>query len=625
MAKDKPEPKPKLTPGKKASQAAVWIILALLILGLGGFGVTNFGGSVQSVARVGDTEITVQRYGRELQRELRALAQQRGQAVSFSEAQAFGLDRVVLGRLIAQAALDDEADRLGISVGDETVGAQITDISAFQGLDGSFDRDAYAFALENAGLSVAEFEEQVRADTARNILEAAVVGGVEAPEAYTDTLHDWARETRDITWALLGPDDLAEPLPEPTEAELAAFHEANAERFTLPETKAITYAWLTPEMMLGAVEPSEEELREAYEAQADAFRRPERRLVERLVFGTEDEARAALARIESGDASFAGIVEDRGLELSDIDLGEVAVDDLGEAGEDVFALEEPGIAGPLPSPLGPALFRVNAILSATETSFDEARDELAAELASDRARREIEALYDEFEDMLAGGATLEELAEETEMELGTIDFRQGVDDGIAAYQEFRDAALLAEEGDFPEIYAFEEGGLFALRVDEVRPPALQPLAEVRPAVRDAWEAAEAERRLTERAQEAAQAIEGGAEMAGLDLPLRTARGLSRDGFLEDAPAQMVENVFQMQEGDVRVFAAEGGAALVRLDTVIPPDGDDAEAQAIKSDFSARAAQAIAGDALQMFTRAVEAEAGIEIDQQAINAVHAQFN
>ena len=44
--------------------------MGLLILGLGGFGVTNLGGTVRSVGAVGETEIDVNTYARTLQNEM---------------------------------------------------------------------------------------------------------------------------------------------------------------------------------------------------------------------------------------------------------------------------------------------------------------------------------------------------------------------------------------------------------------------------------------------------------------------------------------------------------------------------------------------------------------------------
>jgi peptidyl-prolyl cis-trans isomerase D len=606
------------------SRMIVWVILGLLVVGLVGFGTSDFGGSVRTVATVGDTEVTTSDYARALQSEMRRINEQSGRTFSMSEAQAFGLDRAVLSRLVGEAALDEEAHRLGLSVGDAEVRDQVTSIPGFQGLDGSFDREAYNFTLDRMGLSVAEFEDQVRNETARNILRGAVTGALAVPPVYADTIYGWARETRDITWSRLTAEDLEEPLPEPSDEDLAAYHEAHAEEFTLGETKAITYAWLTPDMMLDTIEPDEEALRDLYQSRIDEYVMPERRLVERLVFSTEEAAEAAKARIDAGEATFDDLVEERGLSLEDVDLGEASRADLGAAADGVFGLSEPGLAGPLPSPLGPAIFRVNAILNASETPFEEVREELEAELAADRARRAIEDLTVEIDDLLAAGATLEDLADETEMELGQIDWRQGVTDGAAAYQGFRDAALLAEPNDFPELIELEEGGIVALRVDEVRPPELQPLDAVKPEVIAGWEEAEAATRLEAQAHAAADAIRGGAEMASLDLPLQTERGLTREAFIEGAPPAFVEGVFQMKPDDIRVFAAPGGAALVRLDAVNAPDQDSAEAQELKAGFSRQTEQEVANDVLQMYTGRLQARTAVQVNNQALNAVHAQF-
>ena len=52
------------------------------------------------------------------------------------------------------------------------------------------------------------------------------------------------------------------------------------------------------------------------------------------------------------------------------------------------------------------------------------------------------------------------------------------------------------------------------------------------------------------------------------------------------------------------------------------EGEDA--LALRESLQTQAAQAIAQDAFTLFTSALTAEAGITLDQAAINAVHAQF-
>ncbi len=43
------------------------------------------------------------------------------------------------------------------------------------------------------------------------------------------------------------------------------------------------------------------------------------------------------------------------------------------------------------------------------------------------------------------------------------------------------------------------------------------------------------------------------------------------------------------------------------------------------EFSAQASQSMAADALQLFVTTLQNTAGIQINQQALNAVNAQFN
>jgi peptidyl-prolyl cis-trans isomerase D len=608
----------------KASNFFVWVILLLLIVGLAGFGATNFGGSVQSVGRVGDTEIEINRYALEMQQELRAMAAQQGRTVPMVEATELGLPQAVLGRVVGQAAMEDEAASRGLSVGDEAVSEQILAIPAFQGVDGNFDRQAYQFTLESSGLTVAEFEERIRTETAANLVQSAVAAGVILPPVFTERLYAYAREARNVTWARLGPEDLETIVPEPTEEELVAFHEANPELFTAPETKAITYAWLTPDMLLATIAPDEDALRAVYDERIEEFVQPERRLVERLVFPDEAAAQAAKAGIDAGEVDFEALVAERGLELPDVDLGDVTEAELGAAGAAIFALAEPGVAGPAPSSLGPALFRVNAILAPRNITFEEAREDLLPEVQMDRARRAISDMVDDLDDRLAGGATIEDMASETDMELGQIDFTAETDEGIAAYASFREAAAAAQPDDFAEIVEIPEGGVFALRVDEVRPPTLQPLDEVREAAVAAWKAEETERLMADEAGVVAESIRGGREMAAVRLPLGTERGMTREMFVEGTPADFVAQVFEMDAGEIRVISDATGAWIVRLDLVTEADQNSPEAQALKTIFGQQGTQALATDVLQAFTQALIATKGVEVNQAAINAVHANF-
>lgn len=607
------------------SRFFVWIIMALVMVGLIGFGSVNFGGSGQSIGKVGATEIDASAYFRELNAEFQGWQQQTGQNLTMAEAQEIGLDQRVLSRVIAITAVENETDRLGLSVGDQNLASRVTEIPAFQGPNGQFDRDTYDFVLEQSGLTAREFEETLRLEVARTILAGAVTSDLEMPDVYTDTLFGWARETRDFTWAPVTRSALEEPLPEPTEADLEAYYEANPDDFTTPETRQITYGWLKPEDVLDEIPMDDTQLQALYDQRIDEFQVPERRLVERLVFGSADEAQAAADRIEAGETTFDQEVQARGLSLSDVDMGDVTRRALGQAGEPIFALDAPGVVGPIETDLGPALFRMNAILSAQETSFEEVRDQLFEEYAADAARRLVRTRATEIDEMMAGGATLEELAAEGLITVDTIGYFDGNQDGIAAYAPFREAASEASESDFPQVTELEDGSVFALRLDEITPPALQPLDEVRDAVEAGWEAQTLTEALVARAEALIPQFESGAEApstVGLTEVLE--EDIARTSFIQGTPSTMIETAFEMEEGTWQVVSGDGQVVVLGLTDVNAPDQDSAEAQEIKTTFGARVSQQIAADVQDAFAAALEADAGVTLDQAMINAVHANF-
>nr|WP_170538553.1 peptidyl-prolyl cis-trans isomerase [Ruegeria arenilitoris] len=607
----------------KLSKTFVWILMGMLMLGLAGFGAVNLSGTVRTVAQVGDEDVSVDAYVRELQREIRAVEAQTGQPMQMSQARELGLDQRALGRLVSLAALNNEVAQLGVSIGDANLQKEIVGIQAFQGPDGSFDREAYRFQLEQIGMTETEFEEDLRKETARTIVQGAMMDGVEMPAIMTKALADYVLARRSFTVATLSPDALTTPIPEPTDAEIQAYFDANTDRFTLPRTKKITYAVLSPEMLQDTVEIDEDALKRLYEQRKDQYQQPERRLVERLVYPSEEEATAAMAQLEVGGADFEQLVRERELELSSVDLGDVTREDLGEAADAVFAAEIDQVVGPLPSVFGPALFRVNGSLAEQNVSFEDAEAELRAELAGERARRLIESQAEDINDMLAGGATLEELANETEMELGKIDWTRQSDDGIAAYDGFRQAAQAVREDDFPEIGFLEDGSIFALRLDEVLPPRPEPLESARDRVAAAWVQEQTAKALEEQANGIVTQLAVDGDFTATGLPFRVENALTRTAFLDNVPADFMTQIFEMEPNELRVIAGPDAAFIVRLDEVLPPAETD-EQRLMQEAAAAQLNQALAQNIFDIYVRDAQTRARPTLDQRALNAVQANF-
>ena len=315
---------------------------------------------------------------------------------------------------------------------------------------------------------------------------------------------------------------------------------------------------------------------------------------------------------------------ERGLELADTDMGTVEAADLGEAADTVFEAAPSEVVGPLPSSIGPALFRVNAVLQAQETTFEEAEPELRDIIAADRARRVVEGRVDAVDDLLAGGATIEDLGAETAMRVASIDWHPGMSEDIAAYEGFRAAAANLSEDDYPEVIELEDGGIFAMRLDEVVPPTLQPLEEVRDAVSAAWTETKINELLREQVAGKVGQLAAGESFEDAGLTVDGSEEVTRRGFVEEAPQEFIETVFGMEAGDVEVINGNGRIFVLKLNTVQDPDAEDGDLQQIDEFLRNETAGSLSQDLFQVLANDIRTRVGVNFDQGALNAVHNNF-
>ena len=609
---------------KKRANSVIWGLLGLMMVGLGGYGVTNFSQGVADLGRVGDRKISVNDYARAMKNEMASASQQAGQQIGMARFQEMGLDRQVQGTLVTATGLESEAARLGVSIGDVQIKDRIMGARAFQGADGKFNRDTYTEFLRTQGMSETEFERKLRDEGARTILQGAVVTGIEAPQTLADRLAAWQSETRSFTFAELIASDLADPVAAPADAEIQAWYDAYNDSYLRPETRKITYVWLTPDSLKDQVEIDEATLKKAYDERKAEFNIPEKRLVARLVYPTAEEATKAKARLDARQVSFEDLVKERGLSVEDVDQGEVTVEDLGAAGPAVFALKEPGVVGPLDSDLGPALFAMNGTLEAQITTFEDARTDLRDEVALDRARRLVADKSASIEDILASGATLADVAKEAGMTLGQIDFNSESEGDISAYEAFRTAARAATPDSFPTLTALDDGGVFALQLDKIEPALVKPLAEVKDQVAADWTQDQIHKRLLVLAQEQMAELENGVTLEKLGLVTTHLDDFARNGFLQGSDPAVATTVFKMTAGTHQVIDTNGKIYLVTLDALTPADLNSAEVKAQRDQIRQSLSQSIGRDVYDLYSKAVLAGMDVNLDQAAINAVNAQL-
>ncbi|RED13230.1 peptidylprolyl isomerase [Pontivivens insulae] len=597
-----------------------WIIIILLIIGLGAFGFTDLlqGGSSNRVARVGDAEVTAQEYSVALQNRLGTIQQQFGVRLDPLLVQSQGVDRQITSELLRTAALEDEASRLGLSMPDNVVAREIASTPGLRNADGEVDIAAYEFFLGQRGLTPASYEALMRDQITVGTLSAALTSGAQLPPTYAHTTMRYLGEERSIDWVIVPADPLA--LDDPGDAVLEQHLEAFAERFETDEQRVVTYATLSPAMIADTLDYEDDFLRGLFEDNIEDYQTPERRILDRLSFGTPELAEEAKARIDAGEITLVGLAEERGLSQNDISLGLTEQSELPSSARDaVFALDGPGTVGPFDTDLGPAIYTVNAILPALSQGFEDVREELRAAEALAEAQQLVLDEATNAEILIAGGAQPEDIAAETSYELETATLTLSDRPAVLANEAF--ASELGEDRDQVETDALE---FFHVRVDEIIPPALPALADIRDEVLQDWRDSEALTIARTQADALIAEIEEGITLSALaerdGLVLQSDDGITRDGTAGLLPEESRDALFELEIGSPIKADDEAGAVIAVLTAITEFDVDSDEGRDLQTILDAQVGADYQQDLVGYFSNAIAEEQGFTVNQQLIDYI-----
>src|SRR4030088_3833653 len=122
-------------------KAIMSVVMGVLIVSFGVWGIADIfkGFGQSSLAKVGKTEISTEQFRQIYTDKLQQLGRSFGRPLTMDQARAFGLDRQVLQQTIAEAALDEEARRMGLGRSDAETMRRIFSDPNFKGLGGTFE------------------------------------------------------------------------------------------------------------------------------------------------------------------------------------------------------------------------------------------------------------------------------------------------------------------------------------------------------------------------------------------------------------------------------------------------------------------------------------------------------
>lgn len=611
---------------KYAKFVALALMFGMLIISFAFWGIGDMvrgGPSDPVVAEVGDTQIR----GREVRERFNTLldeVQSRGGTRLTSEqAVAVGLHLRALEESVQRALLDRAIVEYGIVISDEQVRAEIAANPGFAGADGKFDRAIYAAIVQRRWRSEAAFLAELRRDIAVAQLLSGVQGGVAVPSALRDTLFRLRREQR-IGETLLIPFETFRDVPQPTPEQIKTHYDANAERFRLPEYRALSYVTVSIDDVAAEVAVGEQQARRAYEERIGDFTRPEKRDIDQVVIPDEAVAARIAAAAKAGKPLEDAAAEALGRPGTAIKLGPTERKDLpAPLAEPVFALAEGAVSEPIRSPFGWHVVRVNRVEPGAVDSFETARPRIEAELKKELAPELLVKLVADFDRALGRAENLAAAAKGFNLRVTSVDSadaRGRTPGGAPAISGPLAAELLRtafglKEGEQSSVIDAPTGESYVVRVDRIVASRVPPLDEIQARVAFAWQEAERRRLAEARAREIVERLSPVAELAAqaraLRLETRVAKPVTRveQDAANNLPPSLVEELFKLQPGGAAHATLPSGVAIVRLREIVAADPAKSPDDAKR--LAAELERAMGNDILDQFLGGLRLRYGVK--------------
>ena len=562
------------------------VVMGVLIISFGVWGIADiFKGFGQStLATVGHTEISINEFRQLYTDKLQQIGRQFGRPLTMDQARAFGLDRQLLTQTIAEAALDEEARRLGLGQSDAETMRLIVSDPNFKGVNGSFDPARFQAVIRQFGFSEQRYAADQRKVSLRRQIAGTITAGLEPPKVMIEALSRFQNEQRSIEYVRL---DAAQAgaIDPPSPETLAGYFDERKTLFRAPEYRKITYLAITPEEIGKWSEVSDEDAKKLFDQRRDRFGTPEKREVSQIIFPNAEEAASARGRIASG-LSFDDLAKERGLSASDVELGLIAKSAIVDPAiaDAAFSLASGEISQPAQGRFGVALVRIGKVEPGIEPSYASVATELKKEVAIERARKTVGDLRDKMEDERGGGASVIEAAQKLGLAAVTIDAvdRSGrLPNGQPASNipgglDVVSQAFNSDVGVDNDPISFK-GGYVWYDVVSITPSRERNLDEVKDQVETRWRDDQIMSRLKTKATEMVQKLDQGGkladEAAASGLKLETAAGFRRDASPPGVPAGVITAAFRTaKDGTGQTAGAAAGEWIVFrvTDVSVPP-------------------------------------------------------
>ncbi len=531
----------------------------------------------------------------------------------------------LVGALTLRAFADDE----GVHISKRLVDAQIAQIPAFQDAAGNFSQDAFRQLLIRERLT----EQALRDDISREILQRQMLApiglGVRLSESLVTPYASLLLEGRQGTVAAIPAIAFLDD-KNPTDAQLADFYKKYSARYMIPEQRRIRYAIIDAERFAQAAQPSDAEISAYYNQNKAAYAAKESRTVEQLVLPTQAGAKAIADQVKGGK-SLATAAQGAGLATSTLaDQSREALS--ASAGKPVadavFTAKQGELVGPVRGSLGWLLLRVSDVKQTAARPLAAARDEIVAQLRTQKEKQLLTDFTGKIEDQVADGGTFEEVVKDNGLKLETSPLllatgkqvKDSVYDAPADIKPLLAPVFGMSADDDAQLIPITPDKRYALAAPgDVVAAAPPPLAEVKQLVLAQYKLNAGNEKAKALAEQIRVKVAKGTKLAdaiaaaGVKLPAPQTLGGRRADIMrgQQRPPAEVAILFSMAANSVKTLpiGQDRGYFVVQLNKI---DRGDAKGQPdLLKQVSGQLSDVVGQEYGQQFTHAVEKQLGVK--------------
>lgn len=608
-----------------------FILFGFLGLATGGLVMMDVGGFFRGgitdtdVARVGSKSISIQSFDRNLRRTLSRLG------MTPQEAYKLGYVNQVLAGDVRALLLNEAASDLGVEVPDSVVAEQIKTLVQPMVTPDSNAKDVLFQILRSQGMSEGELANSIARDIGNNLVAQTLESSLSAPsEQMLIDLYKSQNEKRDIEYVTFLNKDMKDT-PAPTDEQLQNLYNATKESYASPETRTFKIVTVDTAALKKSVSISDEEIQDNYDSNIDLYKTPAKWTLDQVLVPTKDQADKIYAAAKSG------ALENAVQKVTTNKSGYIGTQDVDESGlldeikDAVLANETKGkLLEPVKSPLGWHIVKIKDMKAARTRPLSEVRKEIKDELTEALIIDQQYELANNVDDMLAGGSSLEEVAETIDLKIESLpplnsfglnnDNKDGLKNFTANREMIIETGYTLEEGETSPIFETADGEFMAVYLDVITPKSYKPFEELKGALKIRWE--DDQNRISNQARVRAALIEmstNGKTLKDFGT-VKSKKNIGRSDTLGKPLLQhTIANIFEGTINQPVVLGVEGGAAIAVVTNYNWPkiDTNSAEFKTFKNAIMNDAKN----EALGIYLTAQQRESKAEINQKLLDQVY----